>query len=115
MRTLMQLTVPGKSSAGRLRFTPWRDMYRISPLKPARSQSRKCASSVARSMRATPSRANPSSRLQRCRAVNSAAASKAAGDEAGSVGAEGLMNHNIAACAPVNTHVTSLDPHQPGR
>ena len=37
----MQLTVPGNDSAGRDRLLPWRDMYRISPANPARSQSTK--------------------------------------------------------------------------
>ena len=67
MRALMQLTVPGTSSAGRVRLMPCRDMYAISPLNPARSQSRKRLSSADRSMLATPIRAKPSSAAQRGR------------------------------------------------
>ncbi len=71
----MQLTVPGTSSAGRDRLLPWAAMYRISPLKPSRSQSRKCASSAAKSMLATPMRANPSSVPQRLMSASNATGS----------------------------------------
>src|SRR6266851_4649783 len=61
-------------------------MYAILPLKPARNQSRKCASSRARSMFATPSRANPSSSLQRRKSASRAGASRAVTGDA-----EGFM------------------------
>ena len=78
MRTLMQLTVPGTSSRGRERLAPWRAMYCISPPKPARSQSRKCASSKERSMAPTPRRVNPSSEPQRLMSASKAGRSRLA-------------------------------------
>ena len=75
----MQLTVPGTSSAGRVRLLPCRLMYPISPAKPARSHSRKRASSGARSMFATPMRAKPSSAAQARMSASRAAGSSGAG------------------------------------
>src|ERR1700676_3430373 len=49
-------------------------MYSISPLKPASSQSRKCASSPARSIVATPRRAKPKSAPQRLMSATSVVA-----------------------------------------
>ena len=78
MRTLMQLTVPGTNSAGRLRLIPWRDMYPISPLNPARSQSRKKASSADRSILVTPKPVNPISSAQRRREADRVERSRSA-------------------------------------
>ncbi len=85
----MQLTVPGISSDGRVRLAPWRDMYPISPLNPARSHSRKWASSAGRSMAAMPSPVKPSS------------AAHARSDESRFAGAGGAGSSEAVICARI--------------
>ena len=76
----MQLTVPGTSSAGRVRFVPWWAKYAIRPAKPAASQSRNRDSSAPRSIAAIPVAAKPSSALQRLIAATSSVRSAVVGD-----------------------------------
>src|SRR6185437_737812 len=100
MRTEMTRSVPGCSSAGRLRRTPWRCMYCISPCQPRSSHCSRWRSSSASSIPLMPIASKPSARASRSialRSVCAAAALRRGGASDAVAVAEGLAAGAAAA------------------